>query len=176
MNTKFTTVSAYIADDFSKLVTVRVDENEREERKTYRLKSISEKTLLQKRLSGVPGFLAKINGMYYYTEVPSDFKLPSKFMGESHCCSPDKGICRNFIPISSADGGCDKVLDSCVTFQLRHGFKRRAAIINSHRLEKYPWITRGYETFNIPGNVNAFLVAECARAKLVTTYVPLRLL
>lgn len=113
--------------------------------KKYRLQKVSLQKLEKLRNSGVPGFVFKENGNYYYAKIDHNTKfLCCKGLG-THCCATLNETCKRLFAISSEFGGCDKVKDG------------------STHIEKYDFISRGYESFNT--NQDSFIVLQCSDCK-----------
>lgn len=119
----------------------------KEECYRYELTEISVTDLISKRKSGLPMFLLKQDGKYFYTEIPNDISfLASDILG-SHLC----GNCARMSPATDAGGGCAKV-------------RNRVG-----RIERYPWITLGYETINT--NVKSMVICNCQHFVAVSDQV-----
>ena len=108
---------------------------------SYDLVEVTPEELAVYRKSGIPSFVLKVEGKLYYTSIPSDLNLVgSSILGE-HQCAVVGHECKRLSAASDEHGGCAKVRDCC------------------QRIERYPWITKGYETFNTSNN--CFLVVQC---------------
>ncbi len=110
------------------------------ELETYRLREISVGELSQVKIYGIPLFIMKEGSRYFYSYVPYNFKLIGT-MKEEHLCAPHGTVCDRLSPCSDEEGGCQKVRDD-----VKH-------------LEKYDWITKGYETINTEDE--CFVVLNC---------------
>ena len=105
------------------------------------LKIISAIQLEEYRNSDIPGFVLKDRDTYYYTEIRNFEVDVDDIIGE-HKCSFGRYCCKHLSAASDADGGCAKV----------RGL--------SNTIEKYDFITLGYETFNTTHDV--FVVLKCS--------------
>lgn len=108
---------------------------------TFPLTEVTPKMLSVYRSSEAAGFVLKVDGKFYYTKIPKNSNFsPFPFIGE-HKCSTVGHECRRLSAKSDEQGGCAKVRDryKCI--------------------ENYPWITKGYETFNT--FVESFVVIDC---------------
>ena len=104
---------------------------------SFSLTEITAKELAAYRRSGKPGFVLKYGGNLYYTSVPKKLNfVSSTILGEHRCAE-----CHHLSAASDEAGGCAKVRDY------------------SKNIERYSWITTGYETFNT--NHNVFVVVNC---------------
>ena len=109
-----------------------------ERRKEFPLKEVSIEKLTDLRKSGKPGFVLKENGKYYYAKIYKNLGLTSaNLLNLDHQCAA-KGLMCKHISL-----GCQKVLEG------------------SSFIEKYDWITLGYETFNLIGAGECFVVLKC---------------
>lgn len=116
--------------------------DEQVEAKTFPLREVSLEELAELRKTKVPSFVLKEDGRYYYAEIsPYMTFISSSFLGEHKCAAAGK-VCNRLSAAQDEQGGCAKV---------------RARSTN---IEKYPWITKGYETFGTEGR-DTFVVLEC---------------
>lgn len=109
---------------------------------SFDLVEITPDELAKRRKSGISSFVLKTNGTLYYTQVPKDINFVGFTLLGSHLCSLVGSECRRLSAASDNNGGCEKVRDlyKCI--------------------EKYPWITKGYETFNT--ELDVFAVIRCS--------------
>lgn len=109
---------------------------------SFCLVEVTPEELAEYRANLIPSFVLKVDGHLYYSNIPRSINLLSsnKLLGD-HMCGLPKHTCKHLSAASDDQGGCAKV---------------RA---NSQFIEKYPWITTGYETFNT--NLDAFVVINC---------------
>lgn len=105
------------------------------------LKIISTMQLEEYRNSNIPGFVLKDKDTYYYAEI-RDLEVDVDDIIGEHKCSFGKYCCKHLSAASDDDGGCAKV----------RGL--------SNNIEKYDFITLGYETFNTTHDV--FTVLKCS--------------
>lgn len=116
--------------------------DEQVEAKTFPLREVSLEELAELRKTKVPSFVLKEDGRYYYAEIsPYMTFISSSFLGEHKCAAAGK-VCNRLSAAQDEQGGCAKV---------------RA---RSTDIEKYPFITKGYETFGTEGR-DTFVVLEC---------------
>ena len=108
------------------------------------LKIISIMQLEEYRNSDIPGFVLKDKETYYYTEL-RNFGVDMDDIVGKHKCSYGKCCCKHLSAAPDAEGGCAKV----------RGL--------SNNIEKYDFITLGYETFNTTHDV--FTVLKCSHYK-----------
>ena len=116
------------------------DEVTREVKKlSFELKKVSKEELASYRVEGVSSFVVKVDEEFYHTAIPKTISFMSaKIMGTHQC-----GFCNRLSAASDKDGGCAKVRN------------------RSKCIERYPWIKKGYETFNT--RQDSFVVVECQR-------------
>ncbi len=108
---------------------------------TYELSEVTPEQLLQFRKNKTPSFVLKIGGTYFHTIIPRSLSLLTFSLLGTHMCSDYRRECRRLSAASNENGGCAKVRNK------------------SRRIELYPWITIGYETFNTTHDV--FSVINC---------------
>ncbi|MCI8411872.1 MAG: hypothetical protein HFJ40_05530 [Clostridia bacterium] len=113
--------------------------------KLFILKEVNSKELEKYRLEGKPGFVLKQSGKYFYSEIEKDMPIMSfKLLGDHICVTPC--VCKHI----SSD--CQKVIEG------------------SSNIERYNWITKGYETFNTAAD--CFVVISCNQYEQVTRKKP----
>lgn len=109
--------------------------------KDFQLKEVSSEELVTYRKSGVPGFVLKLGDKFYYTELMADISLFALNILGQHKCVCGETVCKRLSALSDEEGGCAKVRDF------------------SYGIERYEWITKGYETFGTKHDM--FVVVEC---------------
>lgn len=133
----------------------------------YPLKEIAERDIAKLRMSGKPVFLLKINGRYYRAFISKRLHLLAHDLIGDHMCK----YCDKAIATSDECGGCQKVRDRDFNECLSADVTKRKAMQDSKRIEKYPFIKAGYESFGV--NQETFMVAECDNYK---SYSPRKLM
>jgi len=93
------------------------------------------------REMGIPSFVLKVEGKLYYSAIPNNINFVSSEILGQHKCAVVRCECHRLSAASDEEGGCEKV-------------RNRAKYI-----ERYPWITTGYETFNTKHD--SFAVVNC---------------
>ena len=116
--------------------------------KRYELKKVSKSELKElRKTTSAPAVIIKKCGICYWAELdPSCEKLDlmSHFkLGRMHYCAAAGKECARLSAASDECGGCAKVRDRG----------------NLKRIERYPWITDGYQTLNMRNPV--FFVSNC---------------
>ncbi len=117
----------------------------------WTLKSISVEELRDIRNREIPSLVIKKAGMLYYTQLNEKTKLKFAFEsinGIQHMCSAD---CNGFNG-NSENGLCEKVMS-----QYCDG------------IERYDFITEGYELFHKKKVPSALIVVECSNYSLSET-------
>lgn len=110
-------------------------------KRSFTLKEVSDEELKAYRNSGTPGFVLKMDEKMYYARIPVNLNLVTANLLGSHMCAHSKTVCKRLSALSDEEGGCAKVREcSCC-------------------IERYDWITRGYETFGTKKDV--FVVISC---------------
>ena len=109
---------------------------------SFNLIEVTPAQLKKFRMSGIPSFVLKKNGKLYYTSIPKNLSFVSSPILGKHLCAIQKHECKHLSAASDELGGCAKV---------REG---------ARRIERYPWITTGYETFNTQND--SFVVVNCS--------------
>ncbi len=107
----------------------------------YPLVEITPSECFQKRISLIPGFLLKIDGHLFFTELLKGGVSSSNFGLGEHLCFD----CKHCSAASDENGGCAKIRDLFPKDNLRE--KGRWSTSNC-MIEKYSFITSGYERFN----------------------------
>lgn len=117
----------------------------------FQLDPISKAEIIEKRISRIPAFILKLDAdTFYYTEIPKETRFnTSESKKDTHLCQ----TCKKFLK-------CRKVLDGSVVENRARTNSEISAISNSSRIEKFRFITEGFETFNVI-NTN-FKVKECS--------------
>ena len=103
---------------------------------TANLVSVSAEEIAEIRRSGAPSFVIKVDGQLYYGSTDK-VTLGAYSLCGAHQC----GSCNRLSAASDEKGGCAKVRNC------------------SKGIERYPWITTGYETFNTKHD--SFVVGNC---------------
>lgn len=120
----------------------------------YSLVEVTRKELAKHRLSEKSGIVLKENNKFYYTPIPANIRI---YVQES---SHGKHLCG--LSCAGACSGCARTQDLTVDYQMRFFHKEFFnAVKDSWRIEKYPFITNGIESFNMDGNTEAMIVLEC---------------
>lgn len=125
------------------------------EEKDFPLKEVSLNQLMKYRANfRSAGFVLKIRDSYFYTRIPKNLRIHSPFFTLQgfkasipvHLCSKS---CKRLSAAQDCDGGCAKVRDWKVSTLIdEEGFSKEEALILSERIEKYPFIRFGFESFN----------------------------
>lgn len=113
------------------------------EKYRFPLLKVDVKDLPSLRKNGKPGFILKENGQYYYAEITERFSVFSINIIGPHLCACN---CARMRALPDSCGGCAKVRNR-----------------SKEGIEKYPWITVGYETYNCKNE--AFVVIACGHYK-----------
>lgn len=104
---------------------------------SFHLTQVTTAELEEYRRSEIPSFVLKTDDKLYYTKIPKSLHfINSIVLGEHQCAK-----CRHLSAASDEEGGCEKVRNE------------------TERIERYPWITEGYETFNT--DHDSFVVTSC---------------
>lgn len=134
----------------------------------YNLKEVSQDELLEKRASGKPGFVLKVKNRLFYTPLPKNLTFTSSANDQIHLCSQFGSECCHLSCKSDDDGGCRKVRERAIEF-FKNPKHYERVLKYSKRIEKYAFITKGYETFNT--SYNLFIVIECNNYDCVPTVI-----
>lgn len=114
---------------------------EKKETLQFPLVKVTKEMLTEYRKRGISSFVLKIEDDLFYTEIPENINFMSHNIVGPHKCAMSGQECNRLSAASDENGGCEKV-------------RNRATCI-----ERYPWIKKGFETFNTKHNV--FCVGEC---------------
>lgn len=120
----------------------------------YPMREVSAEELMQLRLSKKPGVVYKNGDKLFYTTIPDTLNLNShavKNISKHACGNHCSMVCR----------GCPRTSDHTVASQQKLGKSFNAAVVSSWRIEKYPFVTEGIETFNMRASNDAFRVLGC---------------
>lgn len=109
--------------------------------KSFNLTEVTAEEIARYRSHGIPSFVLKVDDKLYHAIIPRNLSFLSSNMLGAHKCSVPKKECRHLSAASDEQGGCAKVRN------------------NAQYIERYPWITLGYESFNT--DLDAFVVANC---------------
>ena len=124
----------------------------------FPFKEVSEEELYAYRKTGKPAMCLKKEGKYYYTEIPKDLKMLSRNILGDHCCGRSGGAdCGRLYACKEC--GCRKVMDLGQDSYEKLYYSKNQALYLSKRIEKYDFITLGYETFNT--QMDVFVVVKC---------------
>lgn len=107
----------------------------------FHLVEVTPEMLADYRKKGISSFVLKVDGKLYYSEIPNNISFVSSNILGTHKCALAGHECRRLSAASDEKGGCQKVRNC------------------SNRIERYPWITAGYETFNT--SHDSFVVVKC---------------
>ena len=133
------------------------------EKKDFPFSKASETELMQMRLDGKPLFILYKRGCRFYTEIP-DISFGA-FSGIAKTeCVYGEACCNWLLPMPTEKGGCDKVYDLPLERYTSMNYTLSELMRFAKRIDKYHFITAGYETCNIHAPV--FVVLECKNCTL----------
>ncbi len=115
--------------------------DEKVEPLNFPLTEVTPEALADYRRKGVSSFVLKVSGKFYYATIPDDISFVSSTILGTHKCAVAGHECHQLSAASDEEGGCEKVRN------------------RSNNIERYPWITKGYETFNTKHD--SFVVVNC---------------
>ena len=115
------------------------------EHMSFDLVEVTLEELAVYRKSGISSFVLKVDGKLYYASIPDNISFVSSTILGAHRCAVAGHECNRLSAASDKQGGCAKVRD------------------RSQRIERYPWIKTGYETFNTKHD--SFVVVNCLHYK-----------
>lgn len=118
----------------------------------FRLAKITPEKLNLVRQSSKSFCIAKSEGKYVITEIPSNLCLVNTL--GPHLCNS----CSHCYATSESYGGCSKVCDRHIDEHT--DLPKPLAVEYSARLEKYDFIKKGFETIGCT-SCNAFIVLNC---------------
>lgn len=107
----------------------------------FPLTEVTSEELDNYRKHKISSFVLKVDGKLYYTAIPEELSFVSSNILGVHQCAVTGNSCNRLSPASDEEGGCEKVRNF------------------SNYIERYPWITTGYETFHT--NHDSFVVVNC---------------
>lgn len=107
----------------------------------FPLIEVTPEMLADYRKKGISSFVLKVEGKLFYSAIPNNISFVSSTILGSHKCAIAGHECHRLSTASDEEGGCEKVRNC------------------SNYIERYPWITTGYETFNTKHD--SFVVVNC---------------
>lgn len=107
----------------------------------FPLIEVTPEMLADYRKKGISSFVLKVEGKLFYSAIPNNISFVSSTILGSHKCAVAGHECHRLSAASDEEGGCEKVRNC------------------SNYIERYPWITTGYETFNTKHD--SFVVVNC---------------
>lgn len=111
----------------------------------FQLVEVTTRMLTEYRKDKVPSFVLKIGERLYFSRILYNLSMENSEILLMHKCYSAGHTCKRLSSASDELGGCEKVRNyGC-------------------NIEKYPWITIGYETFNTLKD--ALIVIECSHFK-----------
>lgn len=125
------------------------------------LSKIDVDSLFEARASGEPGFVLKCGSALYYTQISKKARFFSTSNLGTHLC----GRCKKMSALSDCQGGCRKVRDVSIVYA---NSSNKALLRRSKRIEKYKFITLGFESFNT--TQDAFIVLKCQNYGLASPH------
>lgn len=121
---------------------------------SFTLKPVTVAELAAYRNDDIPSFVLVENGEFYWSKIPGDISFyNSKLLGGIHLCSESKHECSRLSAASDELGGCAKVRNKATG------------------IEKYPWITSGYETFGTSND--SLFVGSCSHYEVCIQKPPM---
>lgn len=128
-------------------------------KREFPLHKVSKAGLFKLRMLEKPLFILKQGEDYYYAVISKHLHMIScQMFGEHRCKSCDRACAT-----SDEKGGCKKVRDMEFGEYFQFGDGKKQALLSSKRIEKYPFVTLGYETINVAQE--CFMVASCSNFK-----------
>lgn len=140
-------------EPFSLVATHFID-GKLEEERTFNLKETTREKLLKERMSDASTIVVKRGKTLLSAKIPKRLSLSDKEFSQSLCNN-----CKNCRPIL-----CKKVLDRIYSVHKQEDIPenlRLESLKESKLIEKYPFITSGFETFNQSETFNYFCIKEC---------------
>lgn len=129
---------------------------------SFPLREVSFTELQSLRRSNTPSFVLKRDGKLFYTKVPNTLKLLNCRLLGTHKCSHENKTCGRLSAAPDELGGCAKVRGTITSSDVKDFSKPILGI------ELFPWITYGYETFNMgrytenpTSTLDVFVVLSC---------------
>lgn len=134
-------------------IIVRRGENE----KIIPLHQANEEEIFVRRMKNIPTFVLKVGEDFYITDISYNLYLNYNIncVEPEHLCTN----CEHCRALLEELGGCAKVRDCSAETYLQEGNSYRNAIVLSKRIEKYPFIQYGYETFGVSHEI--LCVSDC---------------
>ena len=108
---------------------------------TYTLVPTTKSDLASLREADIPSFVLKIDGKLFWAEIDRNISFFAKPLFGKHLCATGRQICQRLLIPMNQPGHCMKTYN------------------NSKRIENYPGIIKGYETFGT--RYDCFVVCEC---------------
>lgn len=129
--------------------------DEKIEALSFHLIEVTPETLADYRRKGISSFVLKNEERLFYSTIPNNMFFVSSTLLGLHKCAAVGEECHRLSAASDEEGGCAKVREF------------------SKCIERYPWITTGYETFNTKHDsfvvINCLHYEKCPPRKHLTT-------
>ncbi|MBQ9315125.1 MAG: hypothetical protein IJ220_09085 [Clostridia bacterium] len=156
--------NAFIIDGTRSLVVY--DAYGRKELESFALHKTEISEILSHRLNAVPTFVLKVEDCLYLADISYRIHLTKNLnaIEKEHLCNN----CKACHPYPEQFGGCSKVRDCSIDAYEQIGNSFEDAVDLSKRIEKYPFITYGYETFGV--KVEVLCVSQCINYKYLKNY------
>lgn len=123
------------------------------------LEKVTEKKLMKMRLSGKVSIVYKKNSELYGTSFDNPKLLLSPLEGGSICAR-----CKHCYALPDSEGGCERARVHTIAFYRRNQWASREEIITaSDRIEKFKFVKKGYETFNVRNNYEFLIIQKCQK-------------
>lgn len=133
------------------------------EKKDFPFQIASEEELMKMRIDGKKLFILYKKGFRFYAEIPEISFGAFSSIGKTVCTFGNE-CCQHLLPIPTNLGGCDKVYDLPLGRYLALDYTFKELFEFGKRIDKYPFITEGFETCNIP--IPVFVVLKCKNCTL----------
>lgn len=124
---------------------------------------VSEKELMKRRIEGKPIFVLYKKGFRFYTEIPK-LSFSALHSIAKTKCTKNTDCCERLLPMPTDIGGCDKVFDLNLDRYSSDEYTLQELLVLAKRIDKYPFITAGFETYNT--TYPLFVVMECRNCTL----------
>jgi len=134
-------VTKQTPDDSQKIIKRLIEENVKP--LVLPLMEATEEQIVKCRKKGIPSFVLKKNGKFFWARIPVNVSLVGSNLLGTHCCDASGRVCQHVLAASDEAGGCEVI---------RNG---------SRYIEIYEWIPEGYETFKT--HHDAFVVGKCLK-------------
>lgn len=123
------------------------------------LKKITEKALMKKRVDDKVSIVYKENQDFYGISFDNSQLQLSPLEGGSICAR-----CRHCYALPDSEGGCERARVHTILYYRKNSSVSKGELVKvSDRIERFKFVKKGFETFNVKKNYEFLIVQKCKR-------------